>query len=58
MYPRKVQFETIFSLTSFPKQMVRNPVAMAYFLAYNNDMLMNLYSHGFQGPKYPVAKKM
>ena len=54
MYPRKVQFETIFSLTSlsfhrFPK---------ANSLAYNNDMLMNLYSHGFQGPKYPVAKKM
>ena len=63
MYPGKVQFETIFSLTSclsigFPKQKVRKPVAMAYSLAYNNDMLMNLYSHGFQGPKYPVAKKM
>ena len=45
MNPRKVQFETIFSLTSlsfhrFPKQKVRKPVAMAYSLAYNNDMLM------------------
>ena len=43
--------------SGFPKQKVRRPVAMAYFLAYNNDMLMNLYSHGFQGPKYPVARK-
>ena len=42
----------------FPKQKVRKPVAMAYSLAYDNDMLMNLYSHGFQGPKHPVAKKM
>ena len=42
----------------FPKQKVRKPVAMAYLLAYDNDMLMNLYSYGFQGPKYPVAKKM
>ena len=31
---------------------------MAYSLAFNNDMLMNLYSHGLQGPNYPVANVM
>ena len=30
-----------------------------YFWQYTSGLLlMNLYSHGFQGPKYHIAKKM